>query len=620
MLVYQSKIIFRYNNGYSFKIIPVKYKNFNPANPLDLSVFHAQNLFRKGTLIDDIPTPTISLWLSIKSIELALLEEFNEKPVQFILILDQFEEIFTHSPEVVNEIGLQLSELYLQIVPNDFKKALNREMLINKKLSEHKYFQYLENPIKIKIILAIRSDKFSLLDRITKYIPDLLTNCYELRSLSRQDAVESIVKPAQIESAQFKCKPFIYTERAIEEIISFLTTSSLHSNDTNVPIETFQIQVICEYCEKLVIEKQLDKISKSCLTDLKSIFSDYYDSKIKELPKADQTKARIFIEEGLLYDAHRISLDGFVISRKYNIDKQLLNRLVDTFLLREEPNTVEGMSYEISHDTLVEPIKKAYEKRQKFTKKHQMKIRITVLSSLGLFIIIGLTSIILFLQDKIRTIEVEKRKVEAANEKVMYERSRADIMRNKAENYTNRYEELLKLILDEQNVKAYSKNYYAIFKELGEIQFERRNYEKALMDFNVAKQNSAGGTFHEVIDSLIKKTKIVIAEKTPINTEFKQSLESAVYAMNYPDYMVEAQTILNYLLTMEIDNNQTEQVNKYLRKVNLELVRLFYDYKYNGEKQFKAGNKAKAKEFFEKAKYIRPDDESINNYLINCNR
>ena len=73
--------------------------------------------------------------------------------------------------------------------------------------------------------------------------------------------------------------------------------------------------------------------------------------------------ARKFIEEGLIVDGRRVGVAEAVIKNTYNINSTLLKALIFSRLVRAD-STPLGKVYELSHDTLVAPILKAYEKRK----------------------------------------------------------------------------------------------------------------------------------------------------------------------------------------------------------------------------------------------------------------
>jgi hypothetical protein len=87
-------------------------------------------------------------------------------------------------------------------------------------------------------------------------------------------------------------------------------------------------------------------------------------SAVLKTPKK-QLAARTLIEDKLIIDGNRISLPEAVILKEKGMDKALLSYLHDTYhILRSEPNTTGGISYELSHDTLVAPILKAKKERE----------------------------------------------------------------------------------------------------------------------------------------------------------------------------------------------------------------------------------------------------------------
>jgi len=157
-----------------------------------------------------------------------------------------------------------------------------------------------------------------------------------------------------------------------------------------------------------------EKVTTTDLGELSNIFTRHYDSLINEISDAAQQLAvRRLIEENLIIEGNRVPLPDKVIALKHGISSELLKKLVDSRLLRAEPNNVDGFSYEISHDTLVEPIMVSYKVRfekertekERIEKllekrKRQRKI-ITILSVVALVsIIFGVFRIIIWQKEK----------------------------------------------------------------------------------------------------------------------------------------------------------------------------------------------------------------------------
>ncbi|MGD2090990.1 MAG: hypothetical protein PVH61_32750 [Candidatus Aminicenantes bacterium] len=72
-------------------------------------------------------------------------------------------------------------------------------------------------------------------------------------------------------------------------------------------------------------------------------------------------------EKGLIsVDNRRLSLEEYEIKRKFRISKDILAELVNSRLLRSEPR-VGSIYYELSHDTMIAPIRQSQ-------KKHKSKL------------------------------------------------------------------------------------------------------------------------------------------------------------------------------------------------------------------------------------------------------
>jgi hypothetical protein len=132
------------------------------------------------------------------------------------------------------------------------------------------------------------------------------------------------------------------------------------------PIESFQLQILCQSIEQYVARSADYFIEPGDVGDPEHVFRDYYDNQIGLIEdKAEQLAARRLIEEGLVYEKEqrRLTLFDVQIAENYGISDDLLRRLVDTHLLRAEPNLRGGYTYELSHDTLVAPVLKAKARR-----------------------------------------------------------------------------------------------------------------------------------------------------------------------------------------------------------------------------------------------------------------
>lgn len=298
---------------------------------------------------------------------------------QYVLLFDQFEEFFSYPPEQQESLRRQLAELLYTEIPQSVRARLDE-------LSPEAR-RYLAQPMNIKAVFAIRSDRMSQLDSMKDTLPSILHKRYELRPLSPAQAREAIVKPARIPGEHFASPPFEYTEDGLQAIIRALTNKSAESTEGSVTgIEAFQLQILCAYLEGLVKEGKvpdldgngLPDITAAQLPDMGQLYENYYYRKLDELPAEARSKAQRVLEDALLAEdpatgeGRRKSVDRHDLLQM-GLSETLLSELEKTYLIRREVNTVGGFSFEISHDTLVLPIQKAKKARQALEEQERLQ-------------------------------------------------------------------------------------------------------------------------------------------------------------------------------------------------------------------------------------------------------
>ncbi|HXU36274.1 MAG TPA: hypothetical protein VN937_07900 [Blastocatellia bacterium] len=351
---------------YQYHVIPIRFGSYTQGNlrhPLDIAEEGIAAFPHQESFLTKLDLEDVSLWLHIKSLELALPEHTT-----FLLVFDQFEELFTY-PEGVNEFAQTLADLLYGRTPEDSQRALRLATRNDSSLITPGQWEFLRRPVNLKVLMSIRSDRMSLLDTLASQIPSILLNCYELKPLSRAQAEDAITSPAQ-RAGQFLTRPFTYQQEALDKILNYLT-----QNKTK-PIESFQLQILCAYVEELLAITKSKYVEESDIGNLEGIYQNYYDSSIKKLgTEEEQMKARVFIEEGLVFanENRRISLYEGQIHDMFDISAEFLRKLTDTHIIRSEPHSAGGYLYEVSHDTLVAPILKA--KALRYRRIHEEKLQ-----------------------------------------------------------------------------------------------------------------------------------------------------------------------------------------------------------------------------------------------------
>lgn len=342
-----------YNEYDYFKIRFHAYSEKTKSTPLETTLATVQG---KSKLLDKIkPQNEKSIWYNLKSQQL---KQSGGKGV--LLIFDQFEELFTYPEEEINSFAKHLSEALYINIPQRFRENRKKGFENNQDFLQEEELTSLNQPLKLRIVTVIRSDRMNLLSRLKQYLPTILNVDYELLPLAKEQAEDAILSPAY-HRGNFITPVFDFENSAIEYLLNFL------SKDGQEPIESFQLQILCEYVEKMVVERQKKKvIEKTDIDNPTLVLENYYRDKISAIPNIDdQIAARKFIEEGLIFEEEerRLSIYEGQVYKSFNISPKLLRQLLNTHLIRSEPSLRGGYTYELSHDTLVEPVLKAKVKR-----------------------------------------------------------------------------------------------------------------------------------------------------------------------------------------------------------------------------------------------------------------
>ncbi|MEM8899565.1 MAG: SUMF1/EgtB/PvdO family nonheme iron enzyme [Bacteroidota bacterium] len=353
-----------------------------------------------------------SLWVQAKKKEL-----LNPLKKGLVLVLDQFEELFTWSSDEILAFRQELAELVNADMPKRIAEELDAHLKADQSFLSDAEYEATYAPLRIKVVMAIRADRLSLLNQLTDVLPGILKETYDLKPLDLNQARSAITLPAQ-QSGAFLSAPFQYEESALNEILSFL------QDDFHQRIESFQLQLLCQYVEEDLAPKkrraEVGMIKQADLPELESIFGTYYERQIKAIPVGpERDNVRKLIEEGLIFEKEerRLTLFQGVIEQEYGISEELLNKLVATRLVRAEPLAEGGYAYEVSHDTLVPPILEAKKKR----KLAQQRRRILLGGLLGIGLIIGLAFLVVWINRQ--RLEAVEARAEADSLKLVAEKN-----------------------------------------------------------------------------------------------------------------------------------------------------------------------------------------------------
>ena len=320
----------------------------------------AEKVAPKDILPDDIPD--LGLWDFLHRHQFL---DAKGNPVTPVIVLDQFEEIFTLT-QVEHKSDVQTFFTELADVLNDVKpdRVIEAETAYNKKMAQPQAaantkgfvlqslssatLKYEKSP-SFRIVFSLRDDSLYLLERSSAKIPALKTNRYNLRALDEGSALDVITKPC----------PDLFTETEAREILDGLAY-----------YEYDDYRVVDPAILSLFLFQYYREKGEASYED---VFQHYYEESILSV----RSSTIAYLEEELLTE------DGY---RKRLPCKQLKARGVSTdeiehlercVILKRDKDYIE-----FSHDLLCKEAQRHRNKRQE--EQHSQKVKMLT----GLFAVI----------------------------------------------------------------------------------------------------------------------------------------------------------------------------------------------------------------------------------------
>jgi hypothetical protein len=299
-----------------------------------------------------------SLWHFFKTFELWK----NDRLLSPVLVIDQFEELFTlHAVAQRKQFIHELADLVRGTRP---RVELDN---IGTKLSDA--------PPEAKVVLALREDFYANLEELRDRIPSIYKAPFRLKPLSRGQARRAIVEPAKLEGEHFATPPFSWSNEALEKVLDFLSEQRLGEGKTTVgkEVEPFQLQLMCQHVEQMVRERKLEIVTLQDLGGeeaLKAILSSFYEDTLRKIchrfPKEHGLREKLerLCEYGFITaKGRRLLREESTIKHDDGVAPEILREMVELRLLRKEPRVGDNY-YELTHDTLIEPIQLSRQARE----------------------------------------------------------------------------------------------------------------------------------------------------------------------------------------------------------------------------------------------------------------
>ncbi len=343
-----------------------KFESTPPLQKFMLAITRNDSIkeyLKQDSLIKQVSEEINTPWLVFKHLQYVAPEQ------RFILIFDQFEELFSYPQEQIDTFARELSYIINNFLPAYFN-ALEDKVLFEKGKYPDKQIDILYQPVNLKAIFSIRDDRLSGLNSLTKYLPEIQKTYYELKPLTPDMAKEALINPAQAKG-DFESPVFVFSPEALDKIIDYLSKEGTSS------VEPVQLQLIALKLEQIAIERKGREkiiITQQDLPEFKDVFKNFYLSTLNNIDNiSEREKARLLIEDYMIVSGQRMTLNK-TFCLQY-VSQQTLDLLTNRFHLLRVENISTGLAYELSHDTLVEPIEEEKKARQEEEKRREEELR-----------------------------------------------------------------------------------------------------------------------------------------------------------------------------------------------------------------------------------------------------
>lgn len=281
-------------------------------------------------------------------------------PVPRILILDQFEEIFT-VPTV--DWAAQREDFFKQVA------------------------EALDNDSLLRVLFVIREEYVGQIEKYGEFLPNGFTTRFRLNSLTAKNAELALSEPLKNTKRKFDTG-------VAEKIVADMAMIKWTSNDNEIidvqgdTIEPVHLQLVgSTLWENL--PKNVTSIKQSDIKqygNVDNILLDYYENEIKNIIKTyriKEKKLRIWIDSYLITPG---GTRGIVFRDKdfsKGLDNKIIDALSNSHIIRGDERSG-GYWYELSHDRWIIPIKNSNSKWRQVHAKSQQKRNLVGLSVLFL--------------------------------------------------------------------------------------------------------------------------------------------------------------------------------------------------------------------------------------------
>ena len=304
----------------------------------------------------------------------------TDSPVRPLIVLDQFEEIFTLQHDEKKKLSFfsELADLLNEITPDYIAKSLSvqtdsapiipklndngfsLDFGVTNDSDEDKIKKYVSDSL-FNIVFTIREDFLSYLERYTKYIPVMKSNRYALLPINEEQAKDIIMRPVE-------GLVDIDVAKLIIEKVTGRTDFKL-GDDPEIEVDA---AVLSLFLSRIFIKKKEDEstITAALVNESsKDIIKDFYNESVEDLPSKEIEK----LENSLLtYDNRRDNVSRNDLIRE-GVSDSTIQKLVEDRKLLRQFSYQDDLRIEFIHDILCPIVNDRIEHREQLAKEREAK-------------------------------------------------------------------------------------------------------------------------------------------------------------------------------------------------------------------------------------------------------
>ena len=248
-----------------------------------------------------------------------------------LLIIDQFEELFTAYPECAKQ-----REVFMQQIA----RALEADPLL-------------------RVLFAIREDYLAGVDPFATLLPEHLRVRYRMERLGPEAACSAVVEPASALGRSF-------AEGAADQLVAQLLVTWVEDADgktRSIPgecVEPVQLQVVCKRLWDMLPAdvKEINAELIGSLGNVDEALREFYETALKKAvsePEVTEKMLRTWFEKKLITSSGTRSTVHRDKDDTGGLPNATIDRLEEAHIIRAEQRGG-ARWYELTHDRLIQPI------------------------------------------------------------------------------------------------------------------------------------------------------------------------------------------------------------------------------------------------------------------------